>query len=74
MTATYELTDTFSGEANYSWVKEGKVSAKTSKGIVRLIKKELGLTNVRCRKEDYGDNISLYPQGICQVLFITFVD
>jgi len=39
----FELTDTFGGEANYSWVKRFKVTAKTELGALRKVSKEIGL-------------------------------
>jgi hypothetical protein len=76
MKVILELTDTFSGEANYSWVKRETLDlpADTSDlSIVRKAKEWAGLTGYKCRKENYGlDFICLHPQGICQVLFITF--
>lgn len=73
----YEITDTFGGEANYSWVKRGKIECKPGEefsdlAAVRRVKKELGLNGVACRKESYGDMIALYPVGSCTVCFITF--
>jgi hypothetical protein len=70
---TYELTDTFGGEANYTWVQRGVVAAdsdNTNHTIVRRAKASAGLSGIRCRKEDYGDMIALYPQGLNMVLFI----
>lgn len=73
MTVTYELTDTFGGEANYSWCERGPVEVKENASdlaIVRAAKAAAGLSGVRCRKVDFGDLICLYPYGLCQVLFI----
>lgn len=69
-----ELTDTFSGQANYSWVNRETISlppGASDLAIVRAAKAALGLTGVRCRKSDYGDMIELSPYGQCTVLFIT---
>lgn len=73
----WELTDTFGGESNYSWVRRGVVDSKPGENYsdlaaVRRVKKALGWNGYRCRVENYGDMITLYPQGICQVCFITF--
>lgn len=68
----YEFTDTFGGEANYSWVHQGDVEAKSDLAAVRKIKAELGLSGVDCKREDYGDMIELRPYGTCTVLFITY--
>lgn len=73
----WEVTDTFGGEANYSWVKRGKVACKPGEeysdlAAVRRAKKSAGLENVRCKREDFGDMIVLRPYGQCLVLFINF--
>lgn len=74
-TFTCELTDTMGGEANYSWVRRDTIEVPDNASdltVVRRAKSALGLTNVRCRKSDYGDMIELRPYGLCQVAFITF--
>ena len=73
MTIAYEMTDTFGGEANYSWVRRGEVSlpeGASDLALVRRVKKALGLEGVRCRREDYGDQIVLRPVGYCHIVFI----
>jgi len=69
-----ELTDTFGGEANYSWVNrfEIKDEGLTDLQLVRKAKKLAGLNGVRCKKYEYGDLIELKPYGINVVLFITW--
>ena len=55
MTSIYyaELTDTFSGEANYSWVSRFKVHASSPLGAIRKLSRETGLS---FRKQwDSGD-------------------
>ncbi len=69
-TYAFEFTDTFGGEANYSWVRRGTVQARSLRGAVILAKRELGLTGHRCRVSDYGDETALYPAGSCTVLFV----
>ena len=69
-----ELTDTFGGEANYSWVKRTSFIAKpeTSKrALVREAKKLLGLYG-RHKSEEYGDMIKLTFGRDCIVAFITW--
>lgn len=39
-----EITDTFGGEANYSWVTRHKVRAMTPRGAMRRIGRESGLS------------------------------
>lgn len=86
-----EYTDTYAGEANYSWVRRETVTmpelthygydggtnyAKANKTFEReLVKKAkaaLGLTGVRCRRDDIGGTIELRPRGTCTIVFITF--
>ena len=73
MTVTYELTDTFGGEANYCWARSGSVNVKegaSQLAIVRAAKAAAGIAGSRCRKVDFGDLICLYPYGANVVLFI----
>ena len=67
----YELTDTFSGEANYSWVRRGMTYARTMDQATRHAKAALGLNGHRCRRHNFGDQVALYPAGTCTVLFIS---
>ncbi len=55
-TTKFEYTDTFGGEPNYSWVKRGELDHDllSDSQIVRRVKAELGLTGVRCKREDMG--------------------
>jgi hypothetical protein len=64
-----EVTDTFGGEANYSWVNKYCVEA-TDKTAVRRAKKAIGWNGIRCDREDCGEFIKLIPRGMCQVAFI----
>jgi hypothetical protein len=69
----YEMTDTFGGEANYSWARRGEVEIPESASdlmLVRRVKKALGLEGVKCKREKCGDQIALYPVGACVVVFI----
>jgi hypothetical protein len=67
-----ELTDTFCGEANYSWVKrvtfEAPSNAKTSL-LVRRAKRALGLMG-RHYVHDYGEEVKLTFGRDCIVAFI----
>lgn len=68
-----ELTDTFGGEANYSWVRRGRFHAPDNAGralLVRRGKKALNLTR-RHVAHDYGDTIELRFPGACVVAFIS---
>lgn len=81
MNIKYEITDLFGGEANYAWVKRGELTLKergkwgepfasVERRIVRAVKKEIGWNGTRCRKENIGETIALYPVGSCTVCFI----
>lgn len=73
MIIKYEITDTFGGEANYAWVRRGELTLPdnaTKLAIVRAVKKAAGWEGVRCRKENYGETLALYPAGSCMVCFI----
>jgi hypothetical protein len=72
-TIPFEMTDTFGGEANYSWVRRGEVSlleGASDLTLVRRVKKALGLEGVPCKRESYGEQIVLRPVGSCVVVFI----
>ena len=50
----FELTDTFGGEANYSWVKRFKVEAKSINGAIRKVSADCGFQGrlmVDCKGE-----------------------
>lgn len=67
-----ELTDTFGGEANYSWVKRATVEAPatiTDRALIRRAKQAVGICGPH-RKQCGGELIALYPQGSCIVCFI----
>lgn len=52
-----ELTDTFGGELNYSWVKRYLVKAKTMKAAMRKVSIECG---TKTRKIRGYDNFATY--------------
>lgn len=69
-----EHTDTFGGEANYSWVTREEISlpdGASDLSVVRAAKAALGLSGVRCRRSDLGDLLELRPYGSCSVVFIS---
>ena len=70
----FEYTDTFGGDANYSWVKRVEMeypSNISDLALVRRAKQWAGITNIRCRVENWEDTIAIYPRGHCTVLFVT---
>jgi hypothetical protein len=77
LTINCELTDTFAGEANYSWVRRASVQLPENasrRAIVRAAKSALGITGAPCDTTDFGDMFSLRLRGACIVAFITFND
>lgn len=70
-----EITDTFGGEANYSWVRRYTLDTPddiSRRALVRRIKNAAGLTGVRCATDGHGGMIVIRPVGACVVLFATF--
>lgn len=67
-----EYTDTFGGDANYSWVKRCRIGVNHGVSPVRAAKREVGLSGVRGVTEDYGTTISFKPYSACVVLFIMY--
>lgn len=71
-----EYTDTFGGEANYSWVTRTTVEAHTLQGAIKKAKQFVGLTNHRCRRvcaaTDFG--AALKPANCCTILFVDLAD
>ena len=69
-----EHTDTFGGQANYSWCHRETLSLSDScseRSLVMAVKSAMGLTGIRCRRETMGETIALYPHNSCTVLFIS---
>lgn len=69
-----EHTDTYGRNANYCWVTRKKLTlpaGATNHQITIAAKAALGMTGVRCDREEHGETIVLWPRGICQVIFIT---
>lgn len=66
-----EYTDTFGGEANYSWVHRVTLPAYLSdRQAMRRAKAVMGLTGLRGRTYNSGDVIEFRPYGHNTVLFI----
>lgn len=73
MATQFELTDTFQGESNYSWVRRWhSLESLTDAKAIKLGKLLAGWTGMRCDKSEYGDMIDMRPRKACQVLFITY--
>lgn len=72
-----EMTDTFGGEANYSWVNRVSFDYEPNMSDRKLVleaKKLLGITGVKCKRTDFGETIVLDPVGACVRVFIDVVD
>lgn len=78
-----EITDTFAGEANYSWVRRFTIEGSTGTGhkdmrkLARDAKKSAGWSGLRCSTDDYGDSLTLRPVGRsapCWIMFVTYLD
>lgn len=76
MTYQIEMTDTFGGEANYCWARHAHIPADglSDRALVRRAKAWAGYTGRRCRVDNYGDTIAIYPSGDCVVIFVSWVD
>ena len=63
-----EMTDTYAGEANYSWVRRFKVKAKTERGAITKVNREVGPYRL---KKDYddGSNVRHNAAGACICFF-----
>jgi hypothetical protein len=75
MKVNIEVTDTFNGEANYSWVRRhtlDMMDTLSNYSVVRRAKAAVGWNGKRCVTVKYGDMIELRPYGECTVCFITF--
>lgn len=68
-----EYTDTFGGEANYSWCErhEFDCTGMTDVQIMRKAKRLCNLTGVRGKVQRIGDTTEFRPYKMCTVLFIT---
>lgn len=59
-----EVTDTFGGQANYSWVmREIAPPNATSHQIIRRLKAMMGLTGARVTAAWCGDTLEIRPVG-----------
>ncbi len=65
-----EVTDTFCGEANYSWIRRYSIRARDLSHAVRVGKAAAGYAGVRCNRSDFGDSVWLDPRGECVRIFI----
>ena len=67
-----EFTDTFGGEANYSWVKRFMVSAKTMRGAISKVTRETG--HYARKNYDTGELACYSVPGACLCYFVSRSD
>jgi nitrogen fixation protein len=68
-------TDTFGGEANYSWANryEFVINRNASqRNITRKAKALAGMTGVKADTFDYDTGLTIKPRGYNQVIFVDF--
>jgi hypothetical protein len=69
-----EYTDTFGGEANYSWVQRHEIVADpgiSDRALARRAKKLCGISGWKGKAFWNGDSYEFRPYGSCTVMFIT---
>ena len=69
-----EVTDTFGGEANYTWVHRFKVSATTQRGAMRKIANRFGGYGSIRKDFDTGDMQRWVWKNACMCAFIEHYD
>lgn len=82
MAYAVEYTDTFGGEANYSWVRRAVVAEPSpnldplthQRTLMRRAKAAVGLSGVRGVTHDHGDGFEFRPYGMCTVMFVHWMD
>jgi hypothetical protein len=69
-TFNIEITDTYGGESNYSWVQRLEVKAKSMRGAISKASRHFGYKGFRL---DYhcGDYASYKLSGACIIAFVT---
>jgi len=75
MKVTVTQTDTFNGEANYSWANRYEFainSGASQRNIVRKAKLLAGMTGVKADTYDYSESLTIKPRGYNQVIFVDF--
>jgi hypothetical protein len=66
-----EITDTFGGESNYSWVKRYTVQATTPRGAMRIAARDFG-GEWRKEYETSGGMARYNIKGACICAFVTY--
>ncbi len=67
-----EYTDTFGGEANYSWVRRATLDVAdgtSDRAIMRRAKAAVGISGAKGKSYSHGDGWEFRPYGCCTVMF-----
>jgi hypothetical protein len=64
-----EMTDTFGGEANYSWVRRYKIAASSMRGAAWKLSREIGAARMRMTG-NFGDMRRYDLSGSCICIFL----
>ena len=65
-----EVTDTYGGDANFSWVKRFKVHANTDAGAMRKVAKNMGYGGGTFKDWDTGDMSRWVWRHACVCAFV----
>jgi hypothetical protein len=68
-TFNIEITDTFGGEANYSWVRRYTFTAKSFRGAIQKLAHEYGAG--WSKQFECGDYCQYKLRGACITAFVT---
>ena len=69
-----EMTDTFGGDANYSWVKRLHVRASSVVGAIRKARTHWGCTDRITKAWGDGETRRYNVQGACVCLFVSHLE
>jgi hypothetical protein len=72
-----EVTDTFGGETNYSWVRRYTIPSKrgdTQRGVITRAKRAAGLSGVKGETAWYGDAGDFRPRRACIAMLVQWVE
>lgn len=64
----FEVTDVFSGEANYTWIRRYKVHAKTMRGAIIMVNRYEGFQRLK-KVLDSGELTRWDVVGACICIF-----
>tara|TARA_R110000803_G_scaffold154551_1_gene219296 strand:+ start:514 stop:759 length:246 start_codon:yes stop_codon:yes gene_type:complete len=72
-----EFTDTFNGDANYSWVNRKEITVKedaSQSQIMRAAKRAVCITGCKGVTESYCDGYTFKPYNQCTILFVNYME